>query len=221
MNSPYPCAMVILAMLCASCDGFSGKAGDRPEGFRLVEGRVRIPDDSSLLGRQVTGLQLAALHLIGGGGVTADVSGVFDPSVQRNEAAFVATVRDDVDFVLVLQVPSATQRGPGSFLGVFLDGDETLLPRGEDDVNLGVIDIVRGARVPADTVLRSGPGSSPAAQTDSDGDGLTNDIDDDDDEDGIPDVSDPDRAGDGIDDALQILSALPDDDGDGVPDLLK
>lgn len=203
------------------CVGLTGGAGDKPEGFRLVQGRLSLPDED-LLGRQVTGLQVAALHLDGDGGITAFTSAVFDPSVQRAEASFVATVPGDLDFVLILQVPSSSQRGPGSLLARYrYDGDETLLARAEDDLNLGTLTVERGARVPGDTALLGGAGSSPSAQTDSDGDGVTNDRDDDDDGDGILDAADDDVAGDGVPDALQRLVALPDEDGDGVPDALR
>jgi len=214
-------ALAALLTTLTGCDGFTGGAGDKPEGFRLVEGRLSLPDED-LLGRQVTGLQVAALHLDADGGVTAFPSAVFDPSTQRAEAAFVATVPGDLDVVLVLQVPSASQRGPGAFLAAFVaDGGEQLVPRGEDDLALGVLSVARGARVPADTTLVGGAGAIPAAQTDSDGDGLTNDRDDDDDGDDIADGADDDVAGDGVADALQGLAALPDDDSDGVPDALQ
>lgn len=215
------CVGAAVGATLVACDGFTGKEGDRPEGFRLVEGRIVVPDDATLLGRQVTGLQLAALHLRVDGGITAFPSAVFDPSAVRAEASFVATVQNDLDVVLVLQVPSATQRGAGSFLGVFSDASETLIARGEDDLDLGTVTISFGARTPADTTLAGGPGSSPATQTDSDGDGLNNGADDDDDDDGTLDATDDDVAGDGIDDALQRLPALTDDDADGVPDALR
>ena len=174
-------AALVALVGATGCDGLTGGAGDKPEGFRLIEGRLALPDED-LLGRQVTGLQIAALHVDSDGGITAFPSAVFDPSVQRAEASFVTTVPGDLDVVLILQVPSASQRGPGSFLGVYrFDAAETLIPRAEDDLDLGTLTVARGARVPADTVLEGGAGSSPAAQTDSDGDGLTNDRDDDDD----------------------------------------
>jgi hypothetical protein len=80
-----------LALGLSGCEGLTGGAGDKPEGFRLIEGRLSLPDED-LLGRQVTGLQVAALHLDADGGITAFPSAVFDPSTQRAEAAFVATV---------------------------------------------------------------------------------------------------------------------------------
>ncbi len=210
----------VLACFVSACAGFSGEAGDKPEGTRLIEGRLQVPDED-FLGRQVTGLQLAALHLDAEGGVTAFPSDVFDPSAQRSEASFVATVGGGVDVVLVLQVPSASQIGAGAFLGVFVSDDgATLVPRGEDDVNLGLVSVATGQRKPADTTLLSAA-SSPAAQTDTDADGVANATDDDDDDDGIVDVNDTDVAGDGVDDALQVLAALPDANADGVADVLQ
>jgi hypothetical protein len=214
-------SVVVVGVALAGCNVLTGGAGDRPEGFRLVEGRLLIPDED-LLGRQVTGLQLAGLFLDGEGGVEPFVSDVFDPAAQRGEAAFVAPVRGNVDVVFVLQVPSASARGVGSFVGQFrFDGARSLVPAGEDDVDLGSLTVEKGARVPADTLLSGSAGNSPLAQVDSDGDGVNDAADVDDDEDGVPDSSDPDAAGDGVDDALQILEALPDDDGDGVADLLQ
>lgn len=218
MNKTMGTLAALLAV--TGCDGFTGGAGDKPEGFRLIEGRLSLPDED-LLGRQVTGLQVAALHLDAGGGITAFPSAVFDPSTQRAESAFVATVPGDLDVVLVLQVPSGSQRGPGAFLGAVVADGERLVPRGEDDLDLGVLTVQRGVRVPADTTLVGGAGASPAAQTDSDGDGLTNDRDDDDDGDDIADSADDDVAGDGVADALQRLDVLTDDDDNGVPDALE
>lgn len=208
--------------LCAvaGCTGLTGGAGDKPEGTRLVEGRLQVPDED-LLGRQVTGLQVAALHLDAEGGVTAFPSDVFDPSVQRSEASFVATVSGGVDVVLVLQVPSASQIGAGSLLGVFVTADgDSLVPRGEDDLNLGLVSVTPGQRKPADTTLSSAA-ATPAEQTDTDGDGVSNATDDDDDDDGIADANDTDVAGDGIDDGLQLLTALADANADGVADVLQ
>lgn len=211
---------VLALSLAAGCTGFAGGAGDKPEGTRLIEGRLQVPDED-LLGRQVTGLQVAALHLDAAGGVTAFPSDVFDPSVQRSEASFVATVGGGVDVVLVLQVPSASQIGAGAFLGVFVSDDgSTLVPRGEDDVNLGLVTVTTGQRKPADTTMSSAA-ASPADQTDTDGDGVANASDDDDDDDGVADANDNDVAGDGVDDVLQTLAALADADADGVADVLQ
>ncbi len=206
--------------LAAGCPGVEGGAGARPEGFRLVEGRLQLPDED-LLGRQVTGLQMAALHVDADGNVRPFGSDVFDPAAQRGEAAFVMPVPGDVDVVFVLQVPSSSARGVGDFVGQLRFEGQTLVPRGDDDIDLGVLVVEPGARQPADTVLTGGAGSSPLSQVDSDGDGLTNSVDEDDDDDGSPDDSDADVAGDGVDDALQVLEALPDDDADGVADALQ
>jgi len=210
----------VIASSTACGAGFTGSGGDKPEGTRLVKGRLQIPDDD-LFGRQVTGLQVAALHVKADGGVDVFPSAVFDPSEQRAEAAFVATVGGGVDAFLVLQVPSATQRGIGSFLGLYVVDGDNLVPRGEDDLDLGTITVSRGARVPADTRLESGAAPSPAAQTDTDGDGLKNNVDDDDDDDGTLDSVDTDVAGDGVDDTLQRYEVLIDEDGDGIADVLQ
>jgi hypothetical protein len=97
------------------------------------------------------------------------------------------------------------------------------VPRGEDDLALGVLTVVRGARVPADTTLVGGAVATPAAQTDSDGDGLTNDRDDDDDGDDIADGADDDVAGDGVADADDLCPDgydpyQWDSDADGIGD---
>jgi hypothetical protein len=212
--------LVVGGVTAGGCTGLTGGAGDRPEGFRLVEGRLSLPD-RDLLGRQLTGLQIAALHVDGEGAVVPFVSDIFDPSVARAEAAFVVPVAAAVDHVLVLQVPTPGGQGAGDFLGQLRFDDVTLVPRGADDIDLGVVTVSAGARAPADTTLLPGPGGSPAAQTDSDNDGIANASDDDDDNDGTLDGADADVAGDGVDDATQVLSALPDDDGDGVADALQ
>ena len=219
-----------LSVLGVGCDGLGGSAGDKPEGTRLIEGRLQIPDDDDIVGRQVAGLQMVALHVTADGGVIPFTSAVFDPAGQRLEAAFVINADGDVDVVLALQVPSGSRRGVGGFVGLYTfgsggaEGDRgiagTLVPAGTDDVDLGTLTFTKGPRTPADTIMRGSAGTSPQSQTDSDGDGLTNDVDDDDDDDGIPDNVDDDIAGDGIPDATQILSALADDDGDGVPDVM-
>ena len=215
-------AMTVAMTMClTACGaGFSGAGGDKPEGTRLVKGRLQIPDDD-LFGRQVTGLQVAALHINADGGIDIFPSAVFDPSEQRAEASFVATVGGGVDSFLVLQVPSATQRGIGTLIGRYTFGGDNLVPRGEDDLDLGAITVSRGARVPADTRLESGAAPAPDAQTDTDVDGLNNDVDDDDDADGIADASDADVAGDGVDDSLQRYEVLADADSDGIADVLQ
>jgi hypothetical protein len=213
-------SVVVVVALAGGCPALTGGAGDRPEGFRLVEGSLTLPDED-LLGRQVTGLQIAALHVDADGAIIPFVSDVFDPAVVRAEAAFVVPVPAALDHVLVLQVPTAGGQGAGAFLGQLRFEDATLVPRGDEDLNLGAVQVVAGVAAPADTSLVPGPGGSPLQQTDSDNDGVANANDDDDDDDGTGDGSDADVAGDGVDDAGQVLAALPDDDGDQVPDALQ
>jgi glycosidase len=218
-------ALVALVVLGA-CAPLSAGAGDRPEGFRLVQGELGFPDDD-VLGRQVTGVQVAALHLTSNQQVIPFVSEILDPSVERRESSFVVAVDRRFDFVLVLQVPSAGGCCVGSFLGQLVFDDETLWPRGgsegdkDDDVDLGPVSVMRGVKPPSDTALVAGQGREPSTQTDSDDDGVQNALDDDDDDDGVSDATDNDVAGDGVDDARQVLSALPDVDADGVADVLQ
>lgn len=210
----------LAVLVTGACSPLTGGAGDRPEGYRLVEGRLSLPDQD-LIGRQVTGVQMAALHIDADGGLTPFVSEVFDPAIERAESAFVIPVDGAFDVVVVLQVPSPGGRGAGAFLGQLVFDGTTLLPRGDDDIELGIVAAQAGARVPADTVLVPGVGTSPVAQTDSDDDGVDNATDDDDDGDGTADGDDPDVAGDDVEDAVQVLGALPDDDGDGIADALQ
>ncbi|EPX86581.1 hypothetical protein ruthe_01398 [Rubellimicrobium thermophilum DSM 16684] len=58
-----------------------------------------------------------------------------------------------------------------------------------------------------------GDGGDAGSSTDSDGDGITDDLDPDDDNDGIPDSEEPDSDGDGL-----IDDRDTDDDNDGIPD---
>ena len=208
------------------CPGFEGGAGQRPEGFRLVQGTLVVPEED-LLGRQVTGLQVAALALGRADDPEAiDVFGsaVFDAS-RAAAAAFVAPVDGARSFVVLLQVPSASGRGPGSFLGALTfsngAGEGTLLPPGLDDIDLGPVSVVPGTARPADNVLKVGDANNPLSQLDTDDDGTADLFDTDDDEDGTPDLADADNGDDGVDDAAQTLAALPDENGDGVPDLLS
>ncbi|MBI1947962.1 MAG: hypothetical protein HYS27_19890 [Deltaproteobacteria bacterium] len=220
----------VLALVSAllpglGCLGFQGGAGDRPEGFRLVQGTLVVPEED-LLGRQVTGLQIAGIAIVSAED-PVDVgvfgSSVFDAS-RADAAAFVAPVDGARSFVLVLQVPSASGRGPGSFLGLlsFLTGgaEGSLIPPSEDDIDLGPVTVISGDDRPAGNRLKVGDANNPLAQIDTDDDGTMDLADPDDDEDGTPDASDTDTGDDGVDDAAQTLAALPDEDGDGVPDLL-
>ncbi len=216
-------AMVLIAG--TGCIGFAGSAGDRPEGFRLVQGTLVVPEED-LLGRHVTGLQIAGLAI----GTADDAervdvfgSAVFDAS-RAASAAFVAPVDGARSFVVILQVPSASGRGPGSFLGVLAfesgAGEGTVVPPGEDDIDLGAVTVTTGDARPAGNRLVAGEAHNPLAQIDTDGDGSADLSDPDDDEDGAADTGDADTGNDGVDDVLQTLAALPDADADGVPDLL-
>lgn len=198
--------------------------GERPDGFRFVTGSLQVPDDD-ILGRQTTGLQIAGIA-IGSAEDAGDIevfpSDVFDAS-RLETARFAALVEQARSFVVVLQVPSATANGPGSLVGVLRfssgNGDTTLVPPGEDDIELGTLTMDLGSGA-AQTTLVVSDAHNPAAQADTDDDGSVDVLDPDDDGDDIPDVSDPDVGGDGVDDAVQVLSALPDQDSDGTPDLL-
>jgi hypothetical protein len=221
---PGALALGLFLAFSAACDGGFPGAGQRPEGFRLVQGRLALPTDQDLIGRQVTGLQVAGLALDGQGGAQAFPSAIFNPASVRDEAAFSTFVEGTKSFVIVLQVPVGNGRGPGSFLGLLrFDGNATgsLVPPGLDDIDLGRTTIQRGARLPADSLLIPGAPEPPLAQIDTDGDGVNDLVDDDDDGDGIPDATDPDNGNDGIDDVDQLLSALPDANNDGVPDALQ
>ncbi|MCC7073457.1 MAG: hypothetical protein IT383_19250 [Deltaproteobacteria bacterium] len=219
-------ALLVCAAASAGCIGFHGGAGDRPEGFRLVQGTLVVPEED-LLGRQVTGLQMAGIA-IGTADDTARIdvfgSDVFDAS-RAATAAFVAPVDGARSFVVILQVPSPSSRGPGSLLGVLTfangAGDTTLIPPGEDDIDLGAVSVVTGDARPADNRLKAGEANNPLAQIDSDDDGSADLSDPDDDGDDTPDDSDTDTGNDGVDDAAQALAALADEDADGVPDLLS
>lgn len=224
---PRGILLAIAVAPCAlGCLGFQGGAGDRPEGYRLVQGTLIVPEDD-LLGRQVTGLQIAGLA-IGTGDDPDDIdvfgSAVFDAS-RAASAAFVAPVDGQRSFVVILQVPSASGRGPGSFLGAlhFANGgaDATLVPPGEDDIDLGAVTVIPGATRPAGNLLKAGDANNPLSQIDTDADGTVDLSDPDDDEDGAPDASDGDTGNDGVEDVAQTLAALPDEDDDGVPDLLS
>lgn len=207
------------------CLGFEGGAGERPEGYRLVQGTLVVPEED-LLGRQVTGLQIAGIAIGTADDAAAiDVFGsaVFDAS-RTAAAAFVAPIDGARSFVLILQVPSPSGRGPGSFLGLltFLDGgaERTVIPPSEHDLDLAAVTVIPGDHRPAGNRLKAGDANNPLAQIDTDDDGTVDLSDTDDDEDGTPDTADTDTGDDGVDDAQQSLAALPDEDGDGVPDLL-
>lgn len=227
-RSILPFVPFVLCGLGAGCVR-PENGGERPDGFRFVTGVVDVGEDD-ILGRQVTGLQVAGIA-IGTADDPADVdvfpSDVFDGS-RIETSRFAALVDISRSFVTVLQVPSATTNAPGALVAVLRfnsgSGDTTLLPPGEDDVELGTLTVDVGA-APATTSLVVSDAHNPAAQVDTDEDGSVDVNDPDDDGDDTPDVSDPDAGGDLVDDALQVLSSLPDedgtDDGDGTPDLLE
>lgn len=208
-------ALLVLAALSVGCVR-PANGGERPDGFRFLTGSVQIPDED-LLGRQVTGLQVAAIAI--GDGVDVFPSAVFDGS-RIETSRFAALVAHDRAFVAVLQVPSATTSGPGTLVAVLRfnsgNGETTLVPPGDEDIELGTltIDVASKTLVVSDA-------HNPAAQVDTDDDGSVDVLDPDDDGDDTPDISDPDANGDGVDDATQLLTSLPDEDSDGTPDLLE
>lgn len=210
---------------CVGCPGFVGGAGSRPDGFRLVEGQLLI-ENEGIIGRQVAGVQLAAV-------VVEQNEGTFSPKVytgdvlqpnDRFEQDFVVTAPIADAFHLILQIPSGAGSVPGEWQGVlrFSDGrggETSLIPAGGEDLELGVTTALdNDPAIEFDNVLRTESSGNPLAQMHHDEDDLSDLLDDDDDGDLIPDDSDEDIAGDGIEDALQQLSALPDGDGDGIPD---
>jgi len=209
------------------CVEFAGQ-GARPDGHRLVSGKLRLPDDG-IVGRQVTGLQIAAIAVSLDESLSTVVevfpSDVFDPAVNRGETAFTLTVDARRSFNLVLQVPRGGGTGPGSYLGGLYfssgaGGDSSLVPHGVTDLALGVVEAVENAASTADNRLLVDESRNPLALVDSDGDGTVDLVDEDDDSDEIADVNDDDVAGDEVPDVLQTLVGL-DADGDGVPDLLE
>lgn len=217
-------SLVVLALVVASGCDFAAD-GERPAGVRFFTGSVTFPDED-ILGRIVTGVQIAAVAIGSEAEPTrVDVfpSPVFDGS-RRANARFTAQVPQDRSVVLILQVPGGTAGGPGSLVATlrFSDGRgiASLVPPGTGDVALGALGVEPGARA-ADAVLVVGDAANPLGQLDTDADGIADLSDDDDDADGTSDGADLDVAGDGVDDAKQVLPALPDGDGDGTPDLFE
>ncbi len=227
-----PFALVAATLALGGCGVFQGGAGSRPDGYRLVSGTLELPADG-IVGRQVTGLQLAAVGVTPvsseDGTLSTEpvvfTSQTFDASTRREENAFVVAVDGTVGFNLVLQVPSGSGTGPGEYQGVLRfdhgrGASTTLIPRGETDLDLGVVqasDPIPDERV--DNVLSVATGSNPLASSHSDDDGVSDLLDDDDDGDGLTDPTDSDADGDGLSDALQLLEGLADDDADCIPDL--
>lgn len=217
--------LLAAAALSAGCADFVGGTGERPEGFRLVQGTLLVPEED-LLGRQVTGLQIAGLA-IGTADDPAEIdlygSDVFDAS-RSSGAPFVAPVHGRRTFFLILQVPSASGRGAGSFLGLLtfagITAEASLIPPGEGDIDLGPVTVVPGEVRPAGNRLKVGDAHHPLSQIDTDSDATADLADPDDDDDSTPDATDDDNGNDGVPDLQQTLDALVDGDGDGVPDLL-
>ena len=225
-------SVLACSLICGSaCVGLTGQDGEVPEGYRLVSGRVTIGDDG-ILGRQLTGLQMAAVSVVDGAHAV-EVSDIFNAEkggASNNAAAsFSLVVPVERAFSLVLQVPRSSGRGPGEWIAAYsfpssADGGAltSLVPAGESRVQLGTLEALDGdPSTVSDNTLGGGSAKNPLEQVDSDGDGVVDFNDDDDDDDGTADVSDDDVAGDGTDDAEQVLSALPDADGNGVPDVLE
>ncbi len=222
-------AVASLALTALTACVRPANGGERPDGFRFVTGTVQVPDED-ILGRQVTGLQVAGIA-IGSSEDAGDIqvfpSDVFD-GARIETSRFAALVEQARSFVTVLQVPSATTNGPGTLVAVLRfnsgNGETTLVPPGEEDIELGTLTI-EVASSAATTTLVVSDAHNPAAQIDTDDDSSVDVLDPDDDGDDTPDISDPDAGGDGVDDAVQVLTSLPDedgrDDGDGTPDLLE
>jgi hypothetical protein len=220
--------LATLALGATGCDGLTYGAGSRPEGQRLISGELVIADDG-ILGRQVTGLQLAAVWVGEQGDTLVPVvhpSDVLEPDGVRG-ADFVIVAPQDRALHLLLQVPAASAGVPGSFLGVlrFNDtmlGSTSLIPAGVEDLELDAVQALENEPGDvADNELKVQSAFHPLGQMDSDQDGIADLLDEDDDDDQIADSADADVAGDGVDDALQQLSALPDEDADGVPDAFE
>jgi len=221
-------ALALLLVGLTGCPGLTGGAGARPDGFRLVEGAL-VLEDEGIVGRQVAGLQLVAVTIRDSdGAAVAEVfaSDVLQPS-DRTSTPFVVAVPTAHAFHVVLQVPGGAGSAPGEWLGAlfFSDGragETSLIPSGSEDLQLGTVRALDGdpSQV-ADNRLEVDSASNPLAQIEHDDDGVSDLLDDDDDGDLLPDAQDTDVAGDGIEDALQLLSALPDADADGVPDAFE
>jgi hypothetical protein len=215
--------------LVTGCPGLTGGAGDRPDGHRLVEGEL-VTEGQDVLGRQLTGVQVAAVSVReADGAFVPDVfaSDVIAPQGENGVAPFVVAVPVERAFHIVLQLPAAGGSAPGEWLGVlrFSDGranEVSLIPAGGEDLDLGSVRTIDGDPLTvADNLLDAGSAGNPLSQVEHDADGVSDLLDEDDDDDLIPDDTDADVAGDGVEDALQLLEALPDEDSDGVPDAFE
>jgi MYXO-CTERM domain-containing protein len=217
-------SVALLGLGASACAELTGGAGDRPEGYRLVQGTFDLPDEEGFLGRQVTGVQVAALH-IEGNSVVPYTSDVLDPASANLESAQFSVPVDGGDaFVLVLQIPSSSGQGPGELIArlSFPDGtgEGSLVPAGTTDLALGAVRGENGGGARGNRLVVADT-ANPLGQVDTDDDALSDLADSDDDDDGNPDASDEDRADDGILDVTQVLDAMTDDDDDGVPDALQ
>lgn len=225
LRLPLLVVVVVMGASLVGCPALTGGSGSRPEGFRLVEGELELPQ-TGIVGRQVTGLQMAAVSVRDVDGTKVPdvyVSDIFNPAQRTSASEFVVPVDGTKAFHLILQVPGGGQ-GPGQFLGrlMFDDGNggtTSLIPAGATDIALGPVAAIENApETAADNVLRVDTGHHPLAQVDSDLDTTSDLLDDDDDDDGNPDNNDEDVAGDGIADVDQGWAALGDEDADGIPD---
>lgn len=220
--------MATLVLPLTGCPGLTAGAGARPEGHRLVEGTLELPEDF-VIGRQVSGVRMTAVSVRdvdGAPSLELFPSDVFSPD-EGKAVPFALSLPTGRAFHLVLETPKGSPSGPGSWLGAlrFDDGrgtETSFVPAGDDDLTLAALVAVENdATSAADNELRGPASHNPLGRVDSDGDGQSDLVDDDDDEDQVPDASDTDVAGDGIEDALQRLEYLADEDGDSIPDAFQ
>lgn len=217
-----------LVLLALGCPGLTAGAGARPEGHRLVEGTLELPE-GFVMGRQVSGVRMTAVsvrEIDGAPSFELFRSDAFSPD-EGKAVPFALSLPTALAFHLVLETPKGSPSGPGSWLGVlrFDDGrgaETSFVPAGDGDLTLAALVAVENDPARAsDNELRGPASHNPLGRVDSDGDGLSDLLDDDDDDDEIPDEADTDVAGDGIEDALQALEFLADEDDDGVPDAFR
>jgi len=209
---------VLLLVACGPLQG----AGDRPPGTRQVV--VTVPPELvSALGAQNTGLQLAGV-VIADGAFSMHASPGVDPAVQQRLIAYLPTTTSPT--LLVQTLSAAGLSSPGKLLALlrFADGrggQSSRLPRGDQDLDLG-LPLYSGIPVtPASSFLEVDDAYNPLGRIDSDADGTADLMDLDDDGDATPDLDDPDADGDGIEDPQQGLGSLEDANTDGVPDIFQ